>query len=556
MGVRGTAAIGMGLAHRGHEGDAQDPSITGRFETERPPRIFELHRKGNVRESGPGHHNERVDQHRENYPDAMTDINTTPPTSDEEVAVNGAPQADRDAFPGFAEMVAAVRAVYDSGRTRPFSWRRSQLEAMLAMLADHETDFVDAIRADLGRPEAEAFGADIGHARMHIRHTIKHFEKWARPKRVHPGMLSLPGSAEVLPEPLGVALVIAPWNYPIQLLLEPMAAALAAGNCMIAKPSEMAPACASVLARLIPRYLDDEAVVLVEGGVDETTALLEQRFDHIFFTGSTAVGRVVMTAAAAHLTPVTLELGGKSPAIVAADADLAVAARRIAWGKFLNAGQTCIAPDYVLADESIRDRLVDSIGQAIESFYGRDPRATRDFGRIVNERHHDRLTALLSGAGGVVAVGGEHDRDDCYVAPTVIVDPDPESALMSQEIFGPILPVVSVASVDEAINLVNAGEKPLALYVFTSSVETADRVLDRTSSGGACVNHTVVHVLPERLAFGGVGGSGMGAYHGRAGFDAFSHLKSVVRKPTRPDPSVMYPPYTTWKERLIRRVFK
>ncbi len=458
--------------------------------------------------------------------------------------------------PSFTELVDSVRATFDSGRTRPLQWRRRQLEGLLKMMKEHESDFVDAISADLGRPVMEAFAADIGHARLQIKHVLKHFEGWAKPTKVNPGALSQPAKAEIIHEPLGVALVIAPWNYPIQLLIEPMAAALAAGNAVVAKPSELSPASAAVLSRLIPQYLDNDAVVVVEGGVPETTALLEERFDHIFFTGSTAVGKVVMAAAAKHLTPVTLELGGKSPTIVAADADLPVAAKRIAWGKFMNAGQTCIAPDYVLVDESVKDRFVDLLTGAIGDFYGADPKSTKDLGRIVNERHHDRLTGLLKDGGGTVAIGGDADRATKFLAPTVVVDPDLDSGLMNAEIFGPVLPVVSVSSVDEAISFVNARPKPLALYIFSKAKETADRVLERTSSGGACVNHAVVHILPDGLPFGGVGPSGMGSYHGKSGFDVFSHHKSVVRKTTRPDPPLLYPPYGGWREKLVRFVFK
>ncbi|MCO5312960.1 MAG: aldehyde dehydrogenase family protein [Microthrixaceae bacterium] len=472
----------------------------------------------------------------------MTNLESTPSTT--------------AATPSFTELVDGVRATFNSGRTRPMTWRRRQLEGMLQMLKVHEQDFVDAIVSDLGRPVLEAFSADIGHARLQIKHVLKHFEQWARTEKVSPGLLSQPGTAEIIKEPLGVALVIAPWNYPVQLLLEPMAAALAAGNAVVAKPSELAPASAAVLARLIPQYLDDDAVVVVEGGVPETTALLEEPFDHIFFTGSTNVGRVVMTAAAKHLTPVTLELGGKSPTIVAADADLAIAAKRIVWAKFMNAGQTCIAPDYVLVDETVKDRFVDLVVDAIRTFFGADPKQSSDLGRIISPRHLDRLVGLVSGGGGTTVVGGDHDQATKYLAPTVIVDPDLESNLMTEEIFGPVLPIVSVVSVDEAIEFVNARPKPLALYVFTQSSTTADLLLRRTSSGGACVNHAVVHILPDGLPFGGVGPSGMGAYHGRTGFDAFSHHKSVVRKKTRPDMPLLYAPYGGWKERIVRFVFR
>jgi aldehyde dehydrogenase (NAD+) len=456
----------------------------------------------------------------------------------------------------YGELIGGLRSVFESGRTRSVEWRREQLRGLVRFLAEQEGELTAALRTDLGKPPFEAFGTDIGVVRMHIRSLAKGVEKWSKPTRVFPGVLSLPGTAKIIPEPLGVALVIAPWNYPVQLLLEPMAAALAAGNCVVAKPSELAPATAAVIARHLHRYVDDDAIAVVEGGVPETTALLENRFDHVFFTGSTAVGRVVMTAAAKHLTPVTLELGGKSPTIVAADADLAVAARRIAWAKFLNAGQTCIAPDYILAEASVRDELVDRIGAAITEFYGSDPSSVEDYGRIVNERHHERLTGLVADSGGRVACGGEADVSTRYLAPTIVVDPDVGSGLMQEEIFGPVLPVLAVDSIEDAIAFVNDRPKPLALYIYSRSAEIADRVLSRTSSGGACVNHSVVHILPETLPFGGVGPSGMGAYHGKAGFDVFSHHKSVVRKPTFPDPKMLYPPYTGWKDKIIRLAFR
>ncbi len=464
--------------------------------------------------------------------------------------------ADRtDHATAYAEVVQGVRDVYASGRTRPISWRKAQLDGILRILVDHEDELVAALAEDLGRPGAEAFLADIGHARVEVKYLRKHVADWAKPQKVNPGLTSQPGKGRIIAEPLGVALIIAPWNYPVQLLLEPLAAAVAAGNCVVAKPSELAPACSAVLARLIPRYLDDEAVVVVEGAVPETTALLEQQFDHIFFTGSTDVGRIVMRAAAEHLTPVTLELGGKSPTIVAADADLDVAARRIAWGKLLNAGQTCIAPDYVLAERSIRDELVDKIGKAIDGFYKGDPKTSVDYGRIVNERHLGRLQGLLADHGGTVALGGDVDESTKYLAPTVVIDPDVDSKLMNEEIFGPILPVLAVDSVEEAIGFVTARPKPLALYVYSRSDALVDDVLARTSSGGACVNHCLMHIVSDKLPFGGVGPSGMGAYHGKSGFDVFSHHKSVLIKSTRPDPPIMYPPYTALAQKLMRKLF-
>jgi aldehyde dehydrogenase (NAD+) len=350
-----------------------------------------------------------------------------------------------------------------------------------------------------------------------------------------------------------VALVIAPWNYPVQLLLAPAAAALAAGNSVVLKPSEVSAHTADALAELVPRYLDERVVALVTGGVDETTALLAERFDHIFYTGNGRVGRIVMAAAAQHLTPVTLELGGKSPAIVAADANVEVAARRIAWAKFLNAGQTCVAPDYVLVDRAVEGRLLAGLRGALSRFYGPDPRLSDDYGRIVNEAHFARLTGLLDAGGyAEVVVGGDRDRATRYLAPTVLSGVDPGAPVMGEEIFGPILPVLPVDDVDEAIAFVNDRDKPLALYAFGGRAAT-DRVLERTSAGSVCLNHAVLQVAVPELPFGGVGASGMGAYHGSAGFERFSHLKPVLTKPIRPDPPALYPPYTRLKRWFIRR---
>ena len=346
-------------------------------------------------------------------------------------------------------------------------------------------------------------------------------------------------------------LVIAPWNYPVHLLLWPMLGAIAAGNCVIGKPSELTPHTSAAIAKLVARFLDPSAVAIVEGGPDATQALLAERFDHIFYTGSGRVGRVVMEAAARHLTPVTLELGGKSPAIVAADADVEIAARRIAWGKFLNVGQTCIAPDYALVAAPVFDQFVDHLAGMIREFYGDDPSASPDYGRIVDDRHFARLSDLL--ADGRIVVGGERDASSRYFAPTVLTEVAPESAVMRDEIFGPVLPVLPVQDVEEAIRFVNARDRPLALYVFSESRATQDAVLDATQSGAACVNATMLHAAIPGLPFGGVGASGTGAYHGRATFETFTHRRAVLRRRSRPDPSVAYPPYTEWKERLIRR---
>lgn len=455
----------------------------------------------------------------------------------------------------FGKVVSSVRDVYQSGRTTPMEWRLKQLASLVRMLNDHADRFERALADDLGKPGIEGFAADIRSTANEISYLRKHATKWARPRKAKLPMNARPGTGRVVPEPLGVALVIAPWNYPIQLLLLPVAAAIAAGNAVIAKPSEVSPATSNALAELIPKYIDSEAVAVCEGGVDVATALLAQRFDHIFYTGSTSVGRIVYEAAAKHLTPVVLELGGKSPVIVHRSAKIDVAARRVAWGKWLNAGQTCVAPDYVLITEDVREQFVDALQQAFAEFAkDRGTKANPDYSLIVNEQHAARLQGLLADHGGVVAVGGDVDTAVCYVEPTVVVDPNLDSKLMNEEIFGPILPVVTVESTNAAIEFVNRREKPLALYVFAEDHEASAEILDSTSSGGACVNHVVLHLTPPELPFGGVGQSGTGRYHGKSGFDAFSNLKSVLNKPTSPDPKFLYPPYTKSKERIIRKL--
>lgn len=453
------------------------------------------------------------------------------------------------------ELVDRVRRGFEAGLLRDPADRTTQLRQLRRLLIDEEDDLIEALRADLGKPPFEAYTAEIAFTLNEIDHAIKYLNQWSRPRRVRLPMSLRPGSAQVHPEPLGTVCIIAAWNYPVQLLLAPLVPALAAGNSAVLKPSEVTPSVAGLLDELLPRYLDERVVRVVTGGVEETTALLQERFDHIFYTGNGTVGRIVMAAAARHLTPVTLELGGKSPAIVAADANIGVAARRIAWGKFLNAGQTCVAPDYVLVEEAAETEFVDALGAAVGDFYGEDPAASSDYARIVNERHHDRLTALLDRGGyDNTAVGGDSDRSARYIAPTVLTGVKPDAAVMEEEIFGPILPVIGVEDVDEAIRFVNGRDKPLALYAFTSSERVMERVVEQTSAGGVALNNVVFQVAVPDLPFGGVGASGMGAYHGKAGFDVFTHDKPVLTKPTRPDPPVMYPPYKNWKQRLTRRL--
>lgn len=458
------------------------------------------------------------------------------------------PITSPDAIPA---RVAGLRATFDSGVTRSLEWRHEQLDGLIRFCDEQEEALIEAIASDLGRPWLEAYAADIGTTAAEIKHLRKNVEKWMKPRKAKLPLTSLPAKGRIHPEPLGVALVIAPWNYPVQLLLEPIAAALAAGNTVAAKPSELSPATSAVIAAELGNYVDSEIVAVFEGDVPVSTALLAERFDHIFFTGSTRVGKVVMKAAAEHLTPVTLELGGKSPCIVDDSVDLEVAAHRIAWGKWLNAGQTCIAPDYILVSESRRDALVTELRKVVAEFYGDDPRTSKDFGRVVNRAQFDRLVGYLDGQ--TVAIGGDHDATTKYLAPTVVIDPPLDSVLMTDEIFGPILPVVAVDDLSAAIAFVNERPKPLALYVFAEDENAVERVLDETSSGGACVNHTLLHITPPDLPFGGVGPSGMGRYHGESSFDTFSNMKSVLNKPLKGENSLLYPPYKGWKQKLVKK---
>lgn len=449
-------------------------------------------------------------------------------------------------------LVHDLRATFDSGVTRSLEWRRHQLQQMIRMLEENEDRFLAALKTDLGKPGIEGFITDIAFVTSEIKLMLKNLRKWNKPLRVPTPLVTKPAKSRLIPEPLGVVLVIAPWNYPVQLLLVPAAGALAAGNTVALKPSEVSSATSHVLAELVPAYLDTAAVSLIEGGVTETTALLEQRFDHIFYTGNGTVGRIVMAAAARHLTPVTLELGGKSPVIIDESANLVVAARRVAWGKWLNAGQTCVAPDYVLIKDSLKPQFIDELGKAIRDFYGSDPQTSDSFGRIVSDRHFNRLRHLMTG--GRTVIGGDSSSEDRYISPTVLTDADLDSPLMQEEIFGPLLPVIPVQSVNEAINFITARPHPLALYVFAERKAVVNEVLSRTTAGGVTVNGTLMHLTNPHLPFGGVGESGMGGYHGKAGVRLFQHLKPVLMRGTRIDPSLAYPPYTERKMKIFRKV--
>ncbi|MEN0135393.1 MAG: aldehyde dehydrogenase family protein [Rhodococcus sp. (in: high G+C Gram-positive bacteria)] len=465
-------------------------------------------------------------------------------TATRKAAPAPAPIASAAEDPG---QLPLLRSTFRSGRTRSLTWRRAQLEGLARLLSEREKELAAAVEQDLGRSAIGTFMGDLAPVRAEIRHTLKNLERWSRPQRAPLPVTQQPGKAWTVAEPKGVVLVIGAWNFPLLLTLQPLVSALAAGNVVLVKPSELAPRTAQVLAELLPKYLDPSAVVVANGGAEVSAALLREKFDHVFFTGSARVGRLVATAAAEHLTPVTLELGGKSPVIVAADADLDVAARRIAWAKCVNSGQACIAPDYVLVEDSVRPAFVERLLRELDKAWRAEPT------RIVNENHFDRLTALLDGHGGDTT-GGQRDRGTLRFGAAVVTDPDLDSPLMTEEIFGPILPVVTVTSVDDAVEMVNSRPKPLALYLFTESDDTVQTVLGNTSSGSAGVNHLLYQLLVPDLPFGGVGASGTGDYHGEHGFATFSHRKSVLRKPTNPDPSFAYPPYGAFATRLLRRI--
>ncbi len=452
-----------------------------------------------------------------------------------------------------ASRLELLRGSFESGRTRPLEHRHKQLLGLARFLKEREHDIEQALHDDMGRPAFEVYPSEIALIVAEIALTRKKLASWSRPRRVPTAMACQPGRSFIYHEPLGVVLIIGPWNYPLQLLLLPLVGAIAAGNCAVLKPSELAPATSGLIAKALPDYVDAACVQVVLGGPAETTALLRERFDYIFFTGGETVGRIVMQAAAAHLTPVTLELGGKSPCIVDRNTDLEVAARRIVWGKFYNAGQTCVAPDYILAHKDIEEPLLARMKQTLRDFFGEDPHSGGDYGRIINVRHYERLMKLLPGSGDVVT-GGSGIAAERYIAPTILRNIPSDAPVMENEIFGPILPVLKVQDVDHAIALVNSRPKPLALYVFSADPAVQAKVLERTTSGGVTVNHTLMHLVNDSLPFGGVGSSGMGAYHGKATFETFSHRKSVLVKRTWLDPWFFYPPYNEGKKKWVRRI--
>ena len=450
-------------------------------------------------------------------------------------------------------LMDAQQNFFNQGKTRDLEFRIASLQKLKHAVEQHEQEICAALAEDLGKPELEATISETTMIAREIEFACRNLRSWAKPQPVRTSLLNFPSTGKIYSQPLGVVLIIGPWNYPVQLLLSPLIGALAAGNCAVLKPSELAVRTSALLKRILAKTFQQEYVCVVEGGAEISQTLLEQRFDLVFFTGSSRIGAEVMQAAARHLTPVLLELGGKSPAIVDVDADLEIAAKRIVWGKFFNAGQTCVAPDYLLVHVDIKQKLLDRMLARLSECYGADPAQSPDYARIINEAHFERLTTFL--ADGKIVAGGASDRSARYLQPTILDDVSWHSPVMQEEIFGPILPVLTFTDRDDVIELVRRHAPPLALYYFSQDTGKQRRIMTTASFGGGCINDTIVHLTELNLPFGGVGASGHGRYHGRASFDSFSHRKSVLKRGTWLDLPLRYPPYAgklSWLKKLLK----
>jgi aldehyde dehydrogenase (NAD+) len=457
-------------------------------------------------------------------------------------------------------LVAGQRSYFESGATRPVGFRVEQLHRLKRAILDNEAALSEALKADLGKSAAEAYLSEIFLSVYEINTAARKLKKWARPQRVKTDLVQLPARSFRVADPLGVVLIISPWNYPVQLSFVPMAGAIAAGNCAVLKPSELSPRTSAVITRIIGDTFPPEYVSAVEGGPEAAQSLLRNRFDHIFFTGGSRIGRKVLGAASEHLTPVTLELGGKSPSVVDSTANIGLAAKRIGFSRFINAGQTCVSPDYVLVHHSVKEAFVSALTKQLSEWWGDATTPIEDFSRIVNERHFERLTALIESArheGASVVYGGTSNRDERYIAPTIIVGVKHDSAVMEEEIFGPILPILDYDTAEEAYRQISARPKPLAAYLFSTDGGAQREFVSGVFAGGVCINDCLSHMTTVGLPFGGVGESGTGAYHGYESFRTFSHIKSVMRKANWFELPVRYPPYSKrrWMIKLMRRLF-
>lgn len=451
-------------------------------------------------------------------------------------------------------IVASQRKFFASGKTFDIAFRKQALKSLRDSILRHEKELLEAIQADLGKSSTEAYMCEVGLTLSTIRYTLKHINQWARTRRMPTPLTNFHSRSMIVQEPYGVVLVMSPWNYPVLLSLEPLIGAIAAGNTVVLKPSAYSANTSNIIAQVIEETFDSAYVSVIKGGREANQSLLEEKFDYIFFTGGVNVGKLVMQKASAHLTPITLELGGKSPCIVERSADLQIAARRIVFGKFLNCGQTCIAPDYILVEKTIHDEFVKHLIKELTLMYGEDILTNPNYGKIINRKHYDRLLGLITKQ--KIVFGGKHDEETLRIEPTILVHVTGDDAVMQEEIFGPLLPILSVSDMDEAYHFVQSRPHPLALYLFTNNAGVEKRFLTQVPFGGGCINDTIIHIATKNLPFGGIGNSGMGRYHGKYTFDTFSHEKSVVKKYTWLDLHMRYQPYTTWKEKLIRFFLK
>lgn len=451
------------------------------------------------------------------------------------------------------KLVKDLKKVFNTGKTKTYEWRMSQLNSMLKMIEENEADIYRALYKDLAKPESEAFISEVAMTTGSCKLALKELDQWMKPQKAKTTVTTYPSSAKIVSEPLGVVLVISTWNYPFLLSLDPVIGALAAGNAVVLKPSEIAPASASLLSKLFQEYLDSSAVKVVEGAVDETTALLEQKWDKIFYTGNGRVGRIIMAAAAKHLTPVILELGGKCPVVVDSNTNLQVSAKRIVAGKWVcNNGQTCVAPDYIITTKAFAPKLIDALKNELLEFFGENPMKSKDMSRLVNVYHFKRLTSLMDEVSDKIVVGGQSDEEELKISPTILLDVPENSQIMQEEIFGPLLPILTVDNVKDSFDMINSRSKPLAAYIFTSDEELKKDFVRDISAGGMLINDTVLHLTVDSLPFGGVGESGMGSYHGKFSFDSFSHKKGVLHRAFTGDSPTRFPPYTPAKLRLLK----
>lgn len=454
------------------------------------------------------------------------------------------------------QLLDSQKQYFAQGHTRPYAFRVKQLTILKQTILDYQTELEQALYTDLGKSSFESYTSEIGFILSSISHTIRHLKKWMKPEKQKTPIHMMPSKSKVIRQPYGCVYIIGPYNYPFQLLIEPLIGAIAAGNCVVLSPSELTPNVSAVTIRIIEKAFEQNYITCIDGGIENNTLLLHAGFDNIFFTGSVGVGRIVMQAAAQQLIPITLELGGKSPVIVEKSANLAITCERILWGKLMNSGQTCVAPDYVFVPKELRTEFLQHLKRVLKEFYGEDAKTSKDFGRIVNQRHIHRLKTIIEKDRADVFLGGTVDESQRYIEPTILCPKNMEAACMQEELFGPILPVIEYTSLEQAISYINSNPKPLALYIFSENKEKIEQIINQTCSGGVSVNDTISHIINPNLPFGGVGTSGMGNYHGIYSFYAFSYTRSILQKTTKLELGLVYPPFSSRKLKKVKMVLK